>query len=269
MHFVKASLLLFVATLPGLYGLRTERAYHNPRYESAQFRTTVDFTNDLIDYAQVLHSNQLQNPNFAAETSSFDNNFTTGTVTNIDEILQHAVYLNTSVSFYNCTPMFSGFHRYRPHPKLPNEEENKGRWKVVVQNFIQDAAIETVERCIETIDIAVQQHMYLRKLREATSDWIRVIGTVGLCDTHIHVGDRSYKITAGVTYLAIMLEYWGLENSGMCRFFVDIREMLLEENSEKARVAKAAAAARPGLFEEFKKALVLSFYDFAVFVFRE
>ena len=130
MPLILGFLMLAVATLSELYGLRVERAHHNLISESATFRTTVDFTNDLIEYAQVLHRIQLQNPNFAMETSSFDNDFTTGTVTRIDEVLQDALCLNTSVNFYNCKPMFRGFHRCRPNPRLPNEEEVKARWKV-------------------------------------------------------------------------------------------------------------------------------------------
>lgn len=154
----------------------------------------------------------------------------------MDKSLQDAMYIHASVNLSYCKPMFHGI-QYRPvNDQSPNEED-QARLKWVIATFIQGTAIDSVERCIDWIDTAVQQHMYLQNLHETTSDWVRRIGNMDLFETHFYVGDRYYKFTAGVTYLSIMLEVWALETSGMRGFLVDVRKMLLEK---KARVAKEA-----------------------------
>jgi hypothetical protein len=217
----------------------------------ADILATADLTNDLFHYAQALHSAQSQHYIPAAEAPSFDEDYALVTIGHIDEYYQGIVNLKTSTDFSGCEPLFDKLWYYRPNGTSLNEEDGAAL-KTVIQKFVQDTAIETVERCIKSMRIAVQQHVYLRKLHAATSLWVRKIEEKDNVDRDIDGGGRSYKLTAGVTYLSIMLEVWTHETAGLWDFLVNLREMLW---GEKARVAEDAAAGT-GPFAEFKKALL-------------
>lgn len=229
---------------------------------------TADFTNDLVHYAQILQSNKLQDFNWPTKTSKFDGDFTTTTITIIEEVLQDAIDLSTFVDFSDCEYLFHRLQHHLPKDKLPDEED-EAKTKVVVEHFVRDKAIHMVERCIQSIDIAVQQHTYLRKVHEKTSDFVRKLGNTNPFDRDIYVGDRSSKAKASLTYFSIMLDLWAHETVGVCHFLVDVRKLLLEENKraaeEKARVANDATA-RTGPFGKCKKALMKVLYEVAVLV---
>ena len=218
---------------------------------SAHILTTANFTNDLVHYAQVLHSSQLQNFNLATKTSSFDEDCAIVTIGHIDENFKDTMDLSTSVDLSDCEPLFDKLWYYRPNDQSPNEADERAL-QAVIGRFVHDTAMGTVKHCMKSMGITVQQHAYLRKLHEVTSHWVRKAANTDLPSLDVDIGDRSCKLTAGVTYLSIMLDIWMQETAGLREFLVDLEEMLWKE---KARAAKDAAA-RIGPFGELKKALM-------------
>lgn len=174
----------------------------------ADILATADFTNDLIHYVQALHSPQLQDFVAPADTYGLDEDYAIVTIGHIDENYHDAMSLETPVDFSDCEPLFDKLWYYRPDDQPPNDEDET-KLKAVIEEFVHGTASETVERCIKSMGIAVQQHVYLRKLHAATSLWVQNIEKTDLPDQHVDIRDqRSYKLTAGVTYLSVMLEAW-------------------------------------------------------------
>ena len=239
--------LLTIAALvliTGLYlhDLDTSQSLRIPGL-SADILATADFTNDLVHYAQVLHLSQLQDLDLATNTIV--------TIDHIDENFRDAMQLSTSVAFSDCEPLFNKLWYYRPNGQSPSEAD-EAALQAVMGRFVHDTAIGTVKHCMKSMNIAVQQHAYLRKLHKVTSHWVRKAANTDLPSLDVDIGDRSCKLTAGVTYLSIMLDIWMQETAGLQEFLVDLEELLWKE---KARAAKDAAT-RTGPFGELKKALM-------------
>jgi hypothetical protein len=244
-----------LALITGLYvhDLDTSQSLRIPGL-SADILATANFTNDLVHYAQVLQSSQLQDFNLATGTSSFDDDYAIVTIGHIDSIFKDTMQLSTSVDFSDCEPLFDKLWYYRPDDQSPNEAD-EAALQAIIERFVHGTAIGTVKHCIKSMAITVQQHAYLRKLHGATSHWVRKVASTDLSTRNVDIGDRSHKLTAGVTYLSIMLDIWMQETAGLREFLVDLEEMLWEEN---AKVVKDAAP-RTGLFGELKNALMAYF----------
>lgn len=197
-----------LALINGLYlhHLDTSQSSRVPELP-ADILAMADFTNDLVHYAQALHSFQPQDFAPAAGTSSSDEDYALVTIGHIDENYQDAMSFKTSVDFWDCEPLFEKLWYYRPDDQSLNEED-EAKLKGVIEGFVRGIAIGTVDRYIKSMDMAVQQHAYLRKLHEATRLWVRKVANTDVSDRNVDAGDRSYKLTAGVTYLSIMLEVW-------------------------------------------------------------
>lgn len=244
-----------LALITGLYvhDLDTSQSLRIPGL-SADILATANFTNDLVYYAQVLQSSQLRDFNLATATSSFDEDYAIVTIVHIDENFRDTMQLSTSVDFSNCEPLFDKLWYYRPNDQSPNVAD-EAALQAVIGRFVHDTAMGTVKHCMKSMNIAVQQHAYLRKLHGATSLWVRKAANTDLSNRNVDIGDRSYKLSAGVTHLSIMLDIWMHETAGLREFLVDLEKMLWKEN---ARVVKDATP-RTGLFGEPKNALMAIF----------
>lgn len=260
-----------MATIARLYLFDIDTAYHTHiSRSSADVLDTVDFTNDLVHWARILNFDHLQDLNLAPWVSNFDEEDISVTIMHLVKVLQDSMDLNVYIDFTNCMPMFPQIEVHRPSDKLSNEKE-KAKAKAVIELFVQDRKTETAQNCIKSMDVAMQQHMYLRKLHETMIELVRKLGNADPFDRNIYVGDRSSKVKATLTYFSIMLDFWTHETSGICGFLIDIRKLLSEEiarvTEETATVANDAPA-ETDPFGKCKKALLKLVCEVVVFVAR-
>jgi hypothetical protein len=245
----KLSTIAALALSAGLYLHHRDTSDH-PHFfgPSAKVLATANLTNALVRYTHGLRSTQLQDSNLVTETLRFDEDYTTVTIDWIDEILQDAKSLSTSVDFSDCEDLLYQLHHLRPSDQLAKEED-RVRTKALAEYFVRDTASEKVWYCIRSIDDAVQQQSYLQKVHDTTSEFVGKIGNTDLLERYVLIRNRSSKLSASLTYLAIMLDFWAHETAGLREFLQDLRHVLL---GEEARVAKAKGiGTRPWLFGKY------------------
>ena len=81
---------------------------------------------------------------------------------------------------------------YRPDDQS-TKEEDEAKLKAVIHRVVRVTAVETVDRYLKSVNVAVQQDTYLRKLHEATSLWVRNVANTDIKGAHLRLDTPCTK----------------------------------------------------------------------------